>query len=172
MNIKLINGLKHHYISDTGNVYSNISGQLTELKQYIDSRKLYMMITISECGKRHKYLVHRLVADAFIPNPNHYPEVNHKDYNHKNNNYSNLEWCTRKYNNNHMFITKTNVRNFRRCTLLKNGITIKQCNSINDACRTASELFNASYSVLNKYRKSGDIEIIINETSNDYPVGE
>ena len=130
------------------------------------------MITISEYGKRYKYLVHRLVAEAFVPNPHNYPEVNHIDYNHKNNKYDNLEWCTRQYNNIHMFKAKSNIRNYKTCQLLKNGYVVQECKSINEACRVANKLFNVSYSSLNKYRKVGDIEIVVNGTSNDYPVGE
>ena len=46
-------------------------------------------------------LVHRLVALAFIPNPNNYPDINHKDENPANNCVNNLEWCTEKYNMNY-----------------------------------------------------------------------
>ena len=48
-----------------------------------------------------RYLVHRLVAMAFVPNPNNYNRINHKDENKSNNDYRNLEWCTDKYNANY-----------------------------------------------------------------------
>ena len=52
-------------------------------------------------GKMHHRYVHVLVAQAFIPNPNGYPCVNHRDEDKLNNCVSNLEWCTYKYNSNY-----------------------------------------------------------------------
>lgn len=59
----------------------------------------YCQVTLYDNTVRHKFLVHRLVAEAFLPNPNGYPQVNHKDENPLNNAASNLEWCTAEYNN-------------------------------------------------------------------------
>ena len=52
-------------------------------------------------GQQKSYRIHRLVAEAFIPNPNNLPMVNHKDENRQNNDVKNLEWCTNRYNLNY-----------------------------------------------------------------------
>lgn len=61
----------------------------------------YLYVGLSLCGKLKRKQIHRLVAEAFIPNPDNLPQVNHKDENKQNNAVENLEWCTEKYNVNY-----------------------------------------------------------------------
>lgn len=61
----------------------------------------YLITTLSKNHKKHSKSVHRLVAEAFIPNPNNKPCVGHKDCNRSNNKVENLYWCTYEENNNH-----------------------------------------------------------------------
>lgn len=58
----------------------------------------YLQVSFRMNGKAITKKVHRLIAEAFIPNPDNLPEVNHKDCNRANNNVENLEFCTRSYN--------------------------------------------------------------------------
>lgn len=61
----------------------------------------YLYITLRKNNKVKTFLVHRLVAQAFISNPNNLPEINHKDEDKTNNRIENLEWCTNLYNENY-----------------------------------------------------------------------
>lgn len=70
------------------------------------TRDGYKRVVLSLYGKKKKYSVHRLVASAFVDNPNNYPEVNHKDERTDNNRADNLEWCTAKYNSNYGTLPK------------------------------------------------------------------
>lgn len=65
------------------------------------NKSIYLQIMLCKNGKTKRKYIHRLVAEAFIENPNNYPYVNHKDENKHNNNVNNLEWCTRVYNMNY-----------------------------------------------------------------------
>lgn len=59
----------------------------------------YYQVGLRKDKKRKWYQLHRLIATAFIPNPNNLPQVNHKDENKLNNSIDNLEWCSVSYNN-------------------------------------------------------------------------
>ena len=61
----------------------------------------YSIVHLRKNGKGKMKKLHRLVAETFIPNPQHLPQVNHKDENKTNNNVDNLEWCTPSYNINY-----------------------------------------------------------------------
>ena len=63
-----------------------------------DNGKGYLRVILWKDGKDKKYRINRLVAQAFIPNPDNLPEVNHKDEDKTNNRVENLEWCSRQYN--------------------------------------------------------------------------
>lgn len=82
-NVKSIN-YRHHGYSKNLVPKVNNSGRL--------------WVELTKNGKRKPLLVHRLVANAFIPNVNNLPQVNHIDENTKNNSVENLEWCTGSYN--------------------------------------------------------------------------
>lgn len=87
-------------ISNFGRVKSFYNGK--EIIRKLCSRKNgYMAITLKKNNKSKSFLIHRLVAIAFILNPLGLPQVNHKDEDKVNNRVDNLEWCDAKYNMNY-----------------------------------------------------------------------
>ena len=103
-----IKGFEGYYqVSNTGNVKSlertvrNGRGYKIipeKILEGYDNGNGYLYVKLCKEGKRKQYRINRLVAMAFIPNPNNLPEVNHKDKIRTNNNIENLEWCTKQYN--------------------------------------------------------------------------
>ena len=82
---------------------SIITDTWRELKQIYDKSCGYMIVTLCKGqnkGRQNKR-VHRLMMEAFIPNFNNLPQINHIDGNKLNNSLENLEWCTSKYNTQH-----------------------------------------------------------------------
>ena len=69
----------------------------------------YINLSLHKNNIRIHRLVHRMVAEAFIPNPNNYPQVNHIDGNKENNSYTNLEWLTNKMNQEHRKLMRKGV---------------------------------------------------------------
>lgn len=99
----------------------------------------YMYVRLTKDGKNRSYSIHRLVCEAFHPNPNNYPCVNHKDNNPLNNYVGNLEWCTYAYNNNYgthsQRLSDTMVEKYGVAidVYTKRGEYIKSYSSIRDA---------------------------------------
>ena len=97
-NYKSLQGLSHYRISKNGDVFSYYRRKVRQLKAYkVGAGYMCVRLTKDDGTEVQRY-VHRLVATAFIDNPQALPEVNHIDENKENNNVSNLEWCTRLYN--------------------------------------------------------------------------
>ena len=91
---------KNYFVDMEGRVYSNRKfNNLTELKQHTTGHKGYSKVKID----KKSYFVHRLVAIAFLDNPENKETVNHIDGNKSNNHVSNLEWCTRSENSQHAY---------------------------------------------------------------------
>ena len=89
-------------VSSLGNVARVRNGSLRQLKKCPAGGKHncdYLYVSLTHREKVRFSSVHRLVAEAFIPNPEGLPQVNHKDEDKFNNCVGNLEWCTASYNN-------------------------------------------------------------------------
>lgn len=147
-----------YYISETGEVFKKLNPYIAQndYKVFKDKYGIHNQ-------------VHRMVAMAFIPNPENKPNVNHKDGNKQNNNVDNLEWCTQQENIKHKIevLGKTNKRYFKKCKLYYNGEFIKEFEDIKAASKYASER-GAKESMLRKHYKNHGWEI----RCIDYPVGE
>ena len=89
-----------YQVSNLGEIRSKHTGKWIKLK-CSPVNKRYRKVILCDNEKREAKLVHRLVAEVFIPNTNSLPYVNHKDENPSNNMAVNLEWCTQKYNMNY-----------------------------------------------------------------------
>lgn len=101
-------------VSNLGRVKSlgngNSNNSKPKLLKLNKTKKGYLRVQLCKDGKGKKFLVHRLVAETFLPNPNNLPQVNHIDENKENNfagtpenDYKdgNLEWCSNEYNHNY-----------------------------------------------------------------------
>lgn len=75
-----------------------VSGRVLSEREHTNG---YKFVALTKDGKSKQYRIHRLVAEAFVPNPFEYSEVNHIDGDKANNSAENLEWCTRSDNNKH-----------------------------------------------------------------------
>lgn len=96
-------------ISNDGRIKSFHNGR-ERIMKLNPHTKGYLKVQLSFNGTIKAKYIHRLVAQAFIPNPNNYPQVNHKDENKSNNCVSNLEWCDNQYNINHATANQRRIK--------------------------------------------------------------
>lgn len=107
------NGL--YQISNLGHVKSlNFNNSNKENLLSIYNHNGYLRVGIRHNKLLHNHLVHRLVAEAFIPNPENLPVINHKDGNKSNNSIENLEWVTSRENTEHAI--RENLRPSMNCS--------------------------------------------------------
>ena len=96
--MKDIQGYEGMYaVTSCGKVYSHKS------KKFLKPQRVggYLQVRLYKDGEQKNYYIHRLVAEAYLPNPEGFSQVNHKDENKENNALPNLEWCDQKYNMNY-----------------------------------------------------------------------
>lgn len=97
-----------YMVYEDGRIWSNKSGKFLKPAY---TEKGYASVELFNTDGSKRVLIHRLVADAYLPNPCSLPQINHKDENPRNNNVANLEWCTAKYNMNYGEGAKTRYSN-------------------------------------------------------------
>lgn len=100
-----IKDFPNYYITESGDVYSRNYNRTGRIKKLVPSkgRHGYLKVTLSKFGKFYNKVIHRLVAETFIPNPENKSQVNHIDGNIENNSMYNLEWVTCSENIQHSY---------------------------------------------------------------------
>ena len=114
---KNINGYEQYQVSN----YGRIKHQERFLKPMLRSKNRYLCVQLSKNGVIKTFSIHRLVAEAFIPNPHNYSIINHKDENKLNNVVSNLEWCSQQYNINYGNSLKQRAESHKKSVIAFNS---------------------------------------------------
>jgi len=130
----------------------------------------YKKVTLSKDGEKTYTTVHRLVALAFVPNPDNLSEVNHKDGDKLNNHWKNLEWCTTEYNLKHAHknnLVDYNKNSGENCyiTNLTNEIVIEIRKKMDNGVRNKDieKEYNLSRSAVSRIKTKKSFKNIYNE---------
>ena len=102
MVIKSVVGFPGYFVSDEGMVYSNHTGSLIKLKG-CKNKDGYLRVCLWKNGFGHTKTIHRIVAEAFISNPQNKLQVNHKNGIKTDNRVKNIEWCSQSENQLHKY---------------------------------------------------------------------
>lgn len=131
-----------YFVSDDGFVYNK---NMIQHKPHVHPVTGYSQQLLRKDGKQYMRYTHRLVAEAFLPNPENLPEVNHKDGNKLNNAVSNLEWTDRSRNMRHAY--RTGLRTTTRIAAYsKAGEFVKEFDSEREAVEFCGVSYNAGIS--------------------------
>ena len=140
-----------YQVSDLGRVRSLKYGKVRVLKPQKDNKGGYLLVNLYRDGKLKHFLVHRLVASAFIPNDDESKTIiNHKNEKPSQNFVNNLEWCTQQYNvtYNDLNLRKKNVKRHKLKDIYDQNLTYAQnieifrANGIECSAKTVLRLRN------------------------------
>jgi len=108
-----VQGFPNYLIYQDGRVFSKNKNRFLVLS---NNTYGYLYVKLYKNGKKTHSFIHRLIAIHYIPNPNNYPVIDHKDRNRQNNNIDNLRWCNHSQNMQNKGNNKTNtsgIKNIR-----------------------------------------------------------
>lgn len=148
-NYKVIKDYPNYGISRDGEV---LNLKFNRKIKYIKHPKGYFNLHLYKDGISKLFLVHRLIAEAYIDNVNNYPQVNHINGIKTDNRIENLEWCTASQNAKHAFINKLRI-GFSGEKNPASKLTELQVLEIRNSNLSRKELamiYNVSYSVINQ----------------------
>lgn len=160
--VEVVNTNGNYSVSNIGRVRTNthyvnhFSGKRIvreRIKPLQKHNQGYLCVAV---GRRFNDLVHRLVATAFIPNPDNLEFVNHIDGNKHNNNVYNLEWCTRQYNEDHAFSTglkNSTGSNNTQSKLVEENVVEIRTNKDLFTTKQFSDKFNVDPATINRIKQ-------------------
>lgn len=140
---KTISDFNNYEVSNLGNIRNITTGKVLKSS---DNGRGYLKVILYQNNKKYTKKIHRLVAEAFLENPENLPQINHIDECKTNNSIENLEWCSCIYNNNY------GTRNERASkTLKKSRLSNQNPMAKRVKCVETAEVFECTADAARKY---------------------